>query len=63
MLACNLHLEKTAQLPELSNQGLKRQNQGDSSFSRILQNEMESSSKQIQKTKEPKEGQKIEKKA
>lgn len=58
MLAYNLHLEKTAQLPELSNQGLKRQNQGDSSFFAVLQKEMDRPDPKAEKTNEARDGQK-----
>jgi flagellar hook-length control protein FliK len=57
MLAYNLHLEKTAYMPDLSNQGLKRQTQGDSSFFDLLQTEIKA--KQSEETKEPRDGQKI----
>ena len=56
MLAYNLHLEKTAYMPDLSNQGLKRQTQGDSSFFDLLQTEIKA--KQSEETKEPRDGQK-----
>lgn len=58
MLADNLHLEKTAQLPELSAQGLKRQNQGDSSFFAVLQKEMDRPVPKAEKTNEARDGQK-----
>ncbi|HBG37167.1 MAG TPA: hypothetical protein DDW88_08895, partial [Treponema sp.] len=58
MLAYNLHLEKTAYMPDLSNQGLKRQTQGDSSFFDLLQTEIKA--KQSEETKEPRDGQKTD---
>lgn len=59
MLADNLHLEKTAiKMPELSAQGLKRQNQGDSSFFAVLQKEMDRPVPKAEKTNEARDGQK-----
>lgn len=43
-------------MPDLSNQGLKRQTQGDSSFFDLLQTEIKA--KQSEETKEPRDGQK-----
>ena len=45
-------------MPDLSNQGLKRQTQGDSSFFDLLQTEIKA--KQSEETKEPRDGQKTD---